>query len=59
MTDLHGFIRLWIAMVSVCTLAGSLTGCAQPGDAAGEGSSLPPSQSAAYVYPPPDLQVYD
>ena len=24
MTDLHGFLRLWIAMVSVCTLAGWL-----------------------------------
>jgi hypothetical protein len=59
MRDLHGFIRLWIVMVSVGTLAGWLTACAQPGDAAGEGSSLPPSQSATYVYPPPDLQVYD
>jgi len=62
MMDLFRLTRFWIGMVAVCTFAGWLPGCAQPGGVpGGEGSSLPPSQSAAttYVFPPPDLQVYD
>jgi hypothetical protein len=59
MENLHRRARLWIAIVSVCTVTGWLAGCTVPGGAAGEGSSLPPSQSATYVFPPPDLQVYD
>jgi hypothetical protein len=59
MRDLRRRARLWIAIVSVCTSAGWLAGCTQLDVATGEGSSLPPSHSATYVYPPPDLQVYD
>ena len=60
MMDLYRLARPWIAMVAVCAFTGWLAGCAQPGGlAAGEGSSLPPSPSAPYVFPPPDLQVYD
>ena len=59
MRGLQGRARLWIAIVSMCTFAGWLAGCTQLSAAAGEGSSSPPSQSATYVYPPPDLQVYD
>ena len=59
MRDRRGRTGLWIAIVSMCTVTGWLAGCALPGGAAGEGSSLPPSQSATYVFPPPDLQVYD
>ena len=59
MRDLRGLVRLGIAIAATCTLAGWLAGCAQPDSAAGEGSSLPSSPSAPYVYPPPDLQVYD
>ena len=59
MRALQGRARVWIAIVSVCTFTGWLAGCTQLSSAAGEGSSLPPSQSATYVFPPPDLQVYD
>jgi hypothetical protein len=59
MRDLRRRARLWIAIVSVCTSAGWLVGCTQLSGDVAEGSSLPPSHSAAYVYPPPDLQVYD
>jgi hypothetical protein len=47
----------WIAMVAVCTCV--LAGCAQLSSGVGEGSSSPPPDSTNYVYPPPDLQVYD
>ena len=59
MRDLQARARLWISIVLICTSAGWVAGCAQLSGAAGEGSSSPPSQSATYVYPPPDLQVYD
>ena len=59
MRDLGGRARLWIAIVSVCTSTGWLAGCTQLSGDVSEGSSLPPSQGATYVYPPPDLQVYD
>lgn len=61
MKDLQGFIRPRIAMLAVCTFTVWLAGCAQPGGlaAGGEGSSLPPSQGGVYVFPSPDLQVYD
>ena len=59
MRDLGERARLWIALISVCACTGWLAGCAQPSGGAGEGSSSPPSQSAIYVYPPPNLQVYD
>jgi hypothetical protein len=59
MKDLHGRARLWIAIVSLCTGAGWLAGCSDMNGTAGEGSSSPPSQSAIYVYPPANLQVYD
>jgi hypothetical protein len=49
----------WITMIAVCAVIGVLAGCAQLSGAAGEGSSLPPPDSANYVFPSPDLQVYD
>ena len=49
----------WIAMIAVGAVLGVLAGCAQLGGGAGEGSSSPPLDSANYVFPPPDLQVYD
>jgi hypothetical protein len=49
----------WIAMIAVCAFLGGLSGCAQLSGGAGEGSSSPPLGSANYVFPPPDLQVYD
>jgi hypothetical protein len=47
----------WIAMVAVyaCVLAG----CAQLNSGASEGSSTPPVAGESYVFPSPDLQVYD
>jgi hypothetical protein len=60
MTALNWVTRSLISMIAVCTLAGWLAGCAQSGSViGGEGSSSPPSPSAPYVFPPPDLQVYD
>jgi hypothetical protein len=59
MRDLHGRARLWIAIAAICAGTGWLAGCTQLSGAGGEGSSSPPSQNATYVYPPPDLQVYD
>jgi hypothetical protein len=47
---LGGLDCLWCAHPLV------LAGCAPKGDV-GEGSSLPPSHSAAYVYPPPDFKL--
>jgi hypothetical protein len=47
----------WIAAIAVCACV--LTGCAQLNSGAGEGSSLPPSASGSYVFPPADLQAYD
>jgi hypothetical protein len=52
-------VSRWIAMIAVCAFLGVLAGCAQLGVGAGEGSSSPPLDSANYVFPPPDLQVYD
>jgi hypothetical protein len=49
----------WISMVAVCALLGVLAGCSQQSGGVGEGSSSPPTSSANYVFPPPDLQVYD
>ena len=51
----------WIAVIVVCACLGSFTACAPQGGGAGEGSSAPPSASDSgnYVFPPPNLQVYD
>jgi hypothetical protein len=49
----------WMAMIAVCAFLGALAGCAQLNGGAGEGSSSPPLAGANYVFPPPDLQVYD
>jgi hypothetical protein len=47
----------WVAMVAVCACV--LAGCAQLNSGPGEGSSTPPVAGGSYVFPPPDLQVYD
>ncbi len=48
-----------IAAIAAVAFLG-LAGCAPSGGSAiAEGSSSPPSAGATYVYPPPDLQVYD
>jgi hypothetical protein len=48
-----------IAAIAAVAFLG-LAGCApSDGSAIAEGSSSPPSVGSAYVYPPPDLQVYD
>jgi hypothetical protein len=53
-----------IAMVAAIAFLGAslggLAGCAQSaGSGVAEGSSSPPSVGSIYVYPPPNLQVYD
>jgi hypothetical protein len=53
----YQFIGRWVAMAAICACV--LAGCAQLNSGAGEGSSSPPSDSASYVFPSPDLQVYD
>jgi hypothetical protein len=46
----------WVAIIAVCACV--LAGCAPMGGVS-EGSSTPPAQSGSYVFPSPDLQVYD
>ena len=59
MTHLYQLVGRSIAMIAVCAFLGVLAGCAELGGGAGEGSSSPPPDSGNYVFPPPDLQVYD
>jgi hypothetical protein len=59
MMQSYHVVGRWIAVIAVCAFLGVLAGCARLGGAAGEGSSSPPLDSANYVFPPPDLQVYD
>jgi hypothetical protein len=50
----------WAAVVAVFAFVSGLIGCAQlSGSEVAEGSSSPPPASSVYVYPPPNLQVYD
>jgi hypothetical protein len=59
MTHLYQLAGRRIATIAVCAFLGVLAGCAQLSSGAGEGSSSPPPDSGNYVFPPPDLQVYD
>jgi hypothetical protein len=48
------------AVFAVFAFASGLTACTQlSGSDVAEGSSSPPPASSVYVYPPPNLQVYD
>jgi hypothetical protein len=50
----------WAAVVAVFAFVSGLIGCAQlSGSEVVEGSSSPPPAGSVYVYPPPNLQVYD
>jgi hypothetical protein len=50
----------WAAVIAVFAFVGGLIGCAQlSGSEVAEGSSSPPPVGSVYVYPPPNLQVYD
>jgi hypothetical protein len=58
-TDVHQRAGRWVAVIIVLVLSG-LTGCTQwSGSEVAEGSSSPPPTGSVYVYPPPNLQVYD
>ena len=48
------------SVVAVFAFLSGLIGCAQlSGSEISEGSSSPPPAVSVYVYPPPNLQVYD
>jgi hypothetical protein len=50
----------WLAVMATFAFVSGLIGCAQlSGLDVAEGSSSPPPASSIYVYPPPNLQVYD
>jgi len=50
----------WAAIIAVLGLVSGLTACAQwSSSEVAEGSSSPPPSGSVYVYPPPNLQVYD
>jgi len=59
MLHLYQLVGRRIAVIAICAFLGVLAGCAQQSGEAGEGSSSPPPDSAKYVFPPPNLQVYD
>ena len=60
MVDVYQRAGRWAAVVAVFAFVSGLIGCAQlSGSDVAEGSSSPPPAGSVYVYPPPNLQVYD
>jgi hypothetical protein len=60
MPHLYQLVGRRIAVIAICAFLGVLSACAnQLSGEAGEGSSSPPPDSGKYVFPPPNLQVYD
>jgi hypothetical protein len=50
----------WAAMIATFAFVSGLIGCSQLSSSeVAEGSSSPPPAGSVYVYPPPNLQVYD
>lgn len=50
----------WAPVIAAFAFISGLIGCAQlSGSEVAEGSSSPPPAGSVYIYPPPNLQVYD